>query len=761
MNRKAVSGIVLGLLLTGILPIWTQSVATPPLGMVSYWRLNEGSGTTAYDSVSDNDGTLVNGPEWTTGIVDGGLSFDGIDDYVGISHHPDLNIGGNGKGFTAEAWIKTPTPMGSQQIIRKGFGAVQYEFKTWGYGRLLRLIVYPYGTSYHVLVDAAIIADDGNWHHVAATKSASDNLLRIYFDGELVGTSTSPCPGTEASTAPLLIGTELYPGYWFKGTIDEVAIHNRTLALEEIQQHYENGLIGLDYFGEPCMPATEWDRTYIGGSDEGVHKYAHVVQTCDGGYAILGFTDIVGAGKNDFWLVKTNSTGHVEWNQTYGGADDDWAYCLIQTVDGGYAIAGETQSYGSGGSDFWLVKTNSTGHVEWNQTYGTGSEDAAYSVVQARDGGYVLVGRTQLPNYDFFIVKTNSTGHMEWSRTYGEGMYPDNAESIIQTSDGGYTIAGETQSYGSGGWDFWLVKTNSTGYMEWNRTYGGASHEMARSLVQTDDGGYALTGHTESFGEGDGDFWLVKTDSTGHVEWNQTYGATGHDAAYSIVQTADGGYTIAGFTNSYGAGHYDFWVVKTNSTGHVEWNQTYGTTGHDAAYSIVQTADGGYGVAGRTVSPLCLYDLWLIKLSPPQAPELYIRRRGAHGASGVWPEWQVGLSEWTQTLYCRILNYGTVGAWVEVQIVVRSEMGGITEYWTEQVWIDRATWVDDDIVPAEVTVSVSFTPEIVGKYWVYGILYFKISCMTEKIPYYLVEDDLGGEGLSRDINVGFKVQEHL
>ncbi len=224
-----------------------HAIAPLPLGMVSYWKFDEGDGATAYDSVGDNDGTLVNEPEWTTGIVDGGLGFDGIDDYVEISHHPDLNIGGNGKGFTAEAWIKTPTPMGSQQIIRKGFGGVQYEFKTWGYGRLLRLIVYPYGTSYHVLVDAAIIADDGNWHHVAATKSASDNLLRIYFDGELVGTSTSPCPGTEASTAPLLIGTELYPGYWFKGTIDEVAIYNRALTPEEIQQHYQNGLNGLGY----------------------------------------------------------------------------------------------------------------------------------------------------------------------------------------------------------------------------------------------------------------------------------------------------------------------------------------------------------------------------------------------------------------------------------------------------------------------------------------------------------------------------------
>ncbi|MDH5779788.1 MAG: cohesin domain-containing protein [Candidatus Bathyarchaeota archaeon] len=139
-------------------------------------------------------------------------------------------------------------------------------------------------------------------------------------------------------------------------------------------------------------------------------------------------------------------------------------------------------------------------------------------------------------------------------------------------------------------------------------------------------------------------------------------------------------------------------------------------------------------------------------------PELYIRRRGAHGASGVWPEWTVGDSEMEQTLYSRILNYGFMGAWVQAKIVVRSEIGGTSEFWTEEVWLDSATWVGDEIVPSEVTVSVSFTPEIVGKYWVYGILYFKAGCMEDMAPYYLVEENLDGEGLSRDVAVGFKVQ---
>jgi hypothetical protein len=139
-------------------------------------------------------------------------------------------------------------------------------------------------------------------------------------------------------------------------------------------------------------------------------------------------------------------------------------------------------------------------------------------------------------------------------------------------------------------------------------------------------------------------------------------------------------------------------------------------------------------------------------------PELYIRRRGAHGASGVWPEWTVGSPAMEQTLYSRILNYGFMGAWVQAKIIVRSEMGGTCEFWTDEAWIDPASWVGEELVPTEVTVSVSFTPEVVGKYWVYGILYFKAGCMEDYAPYTLVEDALGGEGLSRDVAVGFKVQ---
>ncbi len=189
----------------------------------------------------------------------------------------------------------------------------------------------------------------------------------------------------------------------------------------------------------------------------------------------------------------------------------------METSEGGYALAGDTSSFGAGDMDFWLVKTDSDGNEQWNQTYG--------------------------------------------------GADLDSANSMIQTGDGGYAIAGHTSSFGGGGPDFWLVKTDSNGNMHWNQTYGGTNYDFAYSVVQTGDGGYAIAGHTESFGVGAYDLWLVKTDSDGNEEWNQTYGGTDSDSAYSMVQTSSGGYAIAGSTNSFGAGDMDFWLVKTDSNG--------------------------------------------------------------------------------------------------------------------------------------------------------------------------------------------------
>jgi hypothetical protein len=356
-----------------------------------------------------------------------------------------------------------------------------------------------------------------------------------------------------------------------------------------------------------------WNKTYGGTSPDELYW---VVQTGDGGYALAGYTMSFGAGDRDFWLVKTDANGNMQWNKTYGGTSPDWAFSVVQTGDGGYALAGSTQSFGTGGCDFWLVKTDANGNMQWNKTYGGTGYDYAQSVVKTGDGGYAIAGPTTsfgAGNDDFWLVKTDANGNMQWNKTYGGTGY-DYAQSVVKTGDGGYAIAGPTTSFGAGNDDFWLVKTDANGNMQWNKTYGGTGDDWAVSLIQTGDGGYALAGYTSSFGAGWYDFWLVKTNSAGTMQWNKTYGGTNADYGRSVVQTGDGGYALAGYTYSFGAGNADDWLVKTDASGNQLWNTTYGGTSEDGAYWVVQTGDGGYALAGFTYSfGAGNRDAWLVK----------------------------------------------------------------------------------------------------------------------------------------------------
>jgi len=356
-----------------------------------------------------------------------------------------------------------------------------------------------------------------------------------------------------------------------------------------------------------------WNKTY--GETNGDYAYA-LVQTGDDGYALAGFTTSFGAGWSDFWLIKTDAVGNALWNRTYGGTNWDEAHALVQTTDGGYALAGWTWSFGTDSFDFWLVKTDASGNMIWNQTYGGTSADEAYALVQTSDGGYALAGFTNSFGAglaDFWLIKTDAVGNALWNRTYG-GTLNDFAYALVQTTDDGYALAGWTDPFGVGDADFWLVKTDAVGNALWNWTYGGTLKDAACALVQTTDGGYAVTGGTFSFGAGICDFWLVKTDASGSMMWNRTYGGTNHDWAYALVQTSDGGYALAGLTKSFGAGSEDFWLVKTDASGNMLWNRTYGGTSDDRAYALVQTTDGGYALTGRTFSfGADEGDFWLAK----------------------------------------------------------------------------------------------------------------------------------------------------
>jgi parallel beta-helix repeat protein len=431
--------------------------------------------------------------------------------------------------------------------------------------------------------------------------------------------------------------------------------------------------------------ATDWNKTY---GATGLDEARSVVQTSDGGYALAGYTS---AGGYDFWLVKTDYSGAMQWNKTYGsGTGAEYAYSMVQTSDGGYALAGIATSFGAGHDDFWLVKTDYSGAMQWNKTYGATGYDDASSVVQTSDGGYAVAGETDsfgAGNFDFWLVKTDSSGAMQWNKTYGGTLY-EKASSAVQTSDGGYAVAGYTNSFGAGSYDFWLVKTDSTGAMQWNKTYGGASTDLPSSVVQTSDGGYALAGYTNSFGAGADDFWLVKTDSSGAMQWNKTYGGTSGDNPYSVVQTSDGGYALAGSTNSFGAGNYDFWLVKTDSTGAMQWNKTYGGASTDNPSSVLQTSDGGYAVAGYTNSfGAGNFDFWLIKLTPSI---IYINPDGSVYPSTAPFQRNGSLYTFTENIY----TTADVGIMIERNDVTLNGAGLLMDGGARNntgIWLDSVT----------------------------------------------------------------------
>ena len=310
-----------------------------------------------------------------------------------------------------------------------------------------------------------------------------------------------------------------------------------------------------------------WNRTY-----EGQHLFNPVagsislVQTKEGGYAILCFAlvTIENETNSNFLVIKTDSDGYIDWSKMKWEKGHNLAYCIIQTTDDGYALAGESTSWESGDTDAFLIKLDSNGDDVWEKNFGGQGFDYSYSLVQTNDGGYALVGSTydsESSISDIFMIKTDSYGNFEWNQTFG-GLENEFGRALIQTSDGGYVIISETTSFGAGDRDFWLIKTDSLGNMEWNMTYGGVLGECPLALAQASDGGYAITGFTTSFGAGEMDVWLVKTDSFGNMQWNMTYGEEGHEQAWAIAEVTNGGYTVAGTTNSLGEGKSDALLIK-------------------------------------------------------------------------------------------------------------------------------------------------------------------------------------------------------
>lgn len=355
-------------------------------------------------------------------------------------------------------------------------------------------------------------------------------------------------------------------------------------------------------------PQLEWAKTYPGATSFILEGLPYIItQTVDGGYAVAGSTDKVQSGIWSFWLIRTDSNGIVQWNRTYGGSERSRLWSFSGTSDGGYILAGDLPDSGYSGL---LVETDSNGNMQWNRTY---PQSDVRSVIQSSDGGYALACIVSGAGNDGALIKTDPQGNTLWEKTCG-GPSNDQFECVVQTADGGYTLAGATQSYStSGKTEAWLVKTDSDGAMQWNKTYSRtAGHDYGRSMIQTSDGGYAIAGQTDYFGSGDA--WLIKTDITGNLVWDKTYDGNDSDFASSLVQASDEGYALAGQTDFWGSG--DAWLIRTDSGGSELWNETFGGSGYDRGCSVIQTRDGGFALSGFTnsFSGDSSYEVYVIKL---------------------------------------------------------------------------------------------------------------------------------------------------
>jgi hypothetical protein len=355
-----------------------------------------------------------------------------------------------------------------------------------------------------------------------------------------------------------------------------------------------------------------FERTY-GGAEYDVGW--SVQQTQDGGYVIAGGTGSFGSGGTDFYLVKTDSLGDTLWTRTYGDTADDWSYSVQETSDGGYVLTGYTGLSGPTPSDLYLIKTDPLGDTVWTKIYGGTDYESGYSVRETSDGGYVVSGYTGsfgVQGEDIYLLKTDSLGDTVWTRTYG-GPFYENGPSVEVTQDGGYIVAGWTNSIGAGRDDVYIIKTDSMGDSLWTRTYGDTAGDWANCVQQTQDGGYILTGVTANLGFGTGDLYIVKTDSLGSAVWTKTYGDTALDIGHSVRETQDGGYIVAGYTTSFGSGAEDVYLIRTDPLGDTLWTRTYGGTSRDKGHSVEQTQDGGFIIGGEMSSFATADDFYLLK----------------------------------------------------------------------------------------------------------------------------------------------------
>ncbi len=349
-------------------------------------------------------------------------------------------------------------------------------------------------------------------------------------------------------------------------------------------------------------------RTY-GGTSSDYGRSGRL--TSDGGAIRAGYTSSFGAGSSDFWLIKTNPDDIVSWQKAFGGSGSDYAYSILETPDGGYIVAGSTTSFSAPSTDAWIVKLSSTGQIQWERRYGGPGTDVPNAIIQTTDGGYAVAGYTTpsgSSGKNAWIFKIDSSGSILWQNALA-GVSDDVFNSITSTADGGILAAGSTKSAGAGNDDILIVKLEGSGAVSWQKTYGGSDADTAASVRPTIDGGYIVSGSSKSFSSYYSYSFLMKISGEGAIEFQKSYSIAYTGSILDVEQTTDGGYILGGSDDD------DALIIKTDSTGNVSWQKVFRVSNYSYIYSILQNPAGGYSALGFTTAyGAGGYDFWSLKI---------------------------------------------------------------------------------------------------------------------------------------------------
>lgn len=361
-----------------------------------------------------------------------------------------------------------------------------------------------------------------------------------------------------------------------------------------------------------------FEKTFGGTQND---RAISVIKASDEGYMITGYSTIQLSSSRSVGVLlrKTDKNGNLTWEKTFGGLENDFALSAINTSDGGYVFTGSTESFGPNiFSDVYLVKVDGNGNLVWETTFGREKNDRGNSVIELSDGGFLITGSTDsiITNVtgltDVYLIKTDNSGNLIWEKQFG-GAGIEHGNSVVETSDGGYMITGFSARSGRSA-EIYVIKTDHGGNLVFEKTLGGVGYDYGSEMIKSSNGNYIIAGYTSSSGAGLSDIYLMEIDNSGNLVWENTIGGTGHDRAESVIETADSGYVLIGYTESSGEGLRDVFIIKVDRSGNLVWEKTFGGANNDFGLSVKETSDGGFVIAGYTESfGAGLYDVYLIK----------------------------------------------------------------------------------------------------------------------------------------------------